>query len=142
MLSFTDKVKSVKVKVPEKVKIYIDKILKKEIKYFEDKFKIDIDFFADPQIIIPEYSIKLLNKDKITINKVENINKIEGFEDNTQVKEVKKIITKKNILNKKPFSKKIKKDTNKKVVDKKTTDKKDKKKIPRTLWVRRKKKAA
>ena len=142
MLSFTDKVKSVKVKVPEKVKIYIDKILKKEIKYFEDKFKIDIDFFADPQIIIPEYSIKLLNKDKIIINKVENINKIEGFEDNTQVKEVKKIITKKNILNKKPFSKKIKKDTNKKVVDKKTTDKKDKKKIPRTLWVRRKKKAA
>ena len=142
MLSFTDKVKSVKVKVPEKVKIYIDKILKKEIKYFEDKFKIDIDFFADPQIIIPEYSIKLLNKDKITINKVENINKIEGFEDNTQVKEVKKIITKKNILNKKPFSKKIKKDTNKKVVDKKTTDKKDKKKKPRTLWVRRKKKAA
>ena len=34
MLSFTDKVKSVDVHVPEKVKLYIDKILKKEIKYF------------------------------------------------------------------------------------------------------------
>merc|ERR1712127_898376 len=42
MLSFTEKVKSVAVQVPEKVKIYIDDVIKKEIKYFKEKFKIDI----------------------------------------------------------------------------------------------------
>merc|ERR1712127_300836 len=47
MLSFTDKVKSINVQVPSKVKIYIDKILKKEIKYFESKFKVKINFLAD-----------------------------------------------------------------------------------------------
>ena len=39
MLSFTDKVKSINVQVPEKVKLYIDDVLGKEIKYFKDKFK-------------------------------------------------------------------------------------------------------
>ena len=76
LLSFTEKVKSVNVKAPEKVKIYIEKILKKEIKYFEEKFKIKINFLADPQLIIPEYSMSLLDKNKKIINKVENINKI------------------------------------------------------------------
>ena len=132
MLSFTNKVKSVSVRVPEKIKIYIDKILKKEINYFEDKFKIKMNFFADPQLIIPEYSINLLDKNKITINKIENINKIEGLDVKTQVKtkEIKSLkIDKKN---KKSVPEKIKKETSKKV----------KKKAPRTLWVRRKKKAA
>jgi ribonuclease E len=132
MLSFTDKVKSVNVYVPEKVKIYIYKILKKEIKYFVDKFKIKIDFLADPQLIIPEYRIDLLDKNKKVINVVENINKIEGheIEQSEKKKEVKNL--KKNKSNKKSLSEKIKK----------STEKKDKKKSPRTLWVRRKKKAA
>ena len=64
MLSFTDKVKIINVQIPEKVKIYIDKILKKEIKYFQDKFKMKINFSADPQLIIPEYVINLLDKNK------------------------------------------------------------------------------
>ena len=130
MLSFTEKVKSVNVQVPEKVKLYIDKILEKEIKYFEDKFKIKINFLADPQLIIPEYGIDLLDKNKKIINKIENINKIEGLVKETQVKKIKIALTAKK-------SKKI--FTDKKKVG---TDKKDKKKSPRTLWVRRKKKAA
>jgi len=132
MLSFTEKVKSVNVQVPEKVKIYIDKILKKEISYFEDKFKIKISFLADPQFIIPEYSINLLDKNKKIINKIENINKIEGIESVTKVKvkETKKIKKDKDV--KKPSLEK----------KKKSTEKKDKKKSLRTLWVRRKKKAA
>ena len=130
MLSFTEKVKSVNVQVPEKVKLYIDKILEKEIKYFEDKFKIKINFLADPQLIIPEYGIDLLDKNKKIINKIENINKIEGLVKETQVKKIK-------IALKAKKSKKI--FTDKKKVG---TDKKDKKKSPRTLWVRRKKKAA
>jgi ribonuclease E len=132
MLSFTDKVKSVDVHVPEKVKLYIDKILKKEIKYFEDKFKIKIKFFADSQLIIPEYSINLLNKNKITVNRIENINKIEGLEKEIQVKEKGVKISKTDNKIKKPSPEKKKKEISKKV----------KKKTPKTLWIRRKKKAA
>jgi|TARA_B100001093_G_scaffold304686_1_gene290573 ribonuclease E len=132
MLSFTEKVKSVSVQVPEKVKIYIDEILKKEINYFEDKFKIKISFFAGSQLIIPEYSINLLDKNKKTINKIENINKIEIFEKETIQKiKVKKDLKKSKISKKLPVEKK-----------KKNIEKKEKKKSPRTLWVRRKKKAA
>ena len=132
MLSFTDKVNIINVRIPEKVKLYIDKILKKEIKYFEDKFKISINFFADPQLIIPEYSISLLNKKKLILNKVENINKIEGFENKTQVIKKETKISKPDKKNKKSFSeKKIK-----------TANTKEKKKLPKTLWVKRKKKAA
>jgi ribonuclease E len=140
MLSFTDKVKSINVQVPEKVKLYIEEILKKEIKYFEDKFKIKIIFFADPKLIIPEYSIRLLDKNKKTINKIENINKIERLEKEIQTKVLETKISKTDKKNKKSFSEKTKKDTNKKVTNKKDINKKVKKKSPRTLWVRRKKK--
>ena len=132
MLSLTDKVKSVNVQTPTKVKIYIDLALKKEIKYFEEKFKIKINFISDSELIIPEYSISLLDKNKKIINKVENLNKIIGLKEETYEK-VKNIKTSKtNKINKKTFSEKTKKDTLKK----------PKKKSPRTLWVRRKKKAA
>ena len=128
MLSFTDKVKSIDVHVPEKVKIYINKILNKEINYFESKFKIKINFIADPQLIIPEYSLNLFDKNKKLINKIENINKIEGFEKLTEEKtnEVKNLTKDEN--NKKSV-----------LVKKKNNEKKEKKKSPRTLWVRRKK---
>ena len=128
MLSFTDKVKSIDVHVPEKVKIYINKILNKEINYFESKFKIKINFIADPKLIIPEYSLNLFDKNKKLINKIENINKIEGFEKLTEEKtnEVKNLTKDEN--NKKSV-----------LVKKKNNEKKEKKKSPRTLWVRRKK---
>ena len=130
LLSFTGKTKSISVHAPEKVKIYIEKILKKEINHFEDKFKIKRSFIADPQLIIPEYSISLLDKNKKLINKIENINKIEGPEKEVKEKEVKSL--KKDKIKKKSFVDK----------KKKNIEKKDKKKSPRTLWVRRKKKAA
>ncbi len=132
LLSFTEKVKSVNVKAPEKVKIYIEKILKKEINYFEEKFKIKIIFLADPQLIIPEYSINLLDKNKKIINKVENTNKINEFE--IKIKESVKEI-------KNPKKGKVGKKTSAEKKDK-GTEKKVKKKSLRTLWVRRKKKAA
>ena len=130
MLSFTDKVKSVNVKVPEKVKIYIDDVLKKEIQYFKTKFKIDIKFLASPQYIIPEYTINLLDKNKKIINKTENVNIIQNDQNNIEDKK-KKI---------KKDSKKTTKAVPEKI--KKLATKKNKKKLPRTLWVRRKKKAA
>ena len=128
MHSLTDKVKSVNVRIPEKVKLYIDDILKKEIKYFKDKFKVDIKFIADPQFIIPEYAIDLLDKNKKILNKIENINKI-------QKNEIIPVIKKKKI--KKEDKKKSKTIAEK---TKKLDTKKIKKKILRTLWVRRKKK--
>jgi ribonuclease E len=130
MLSFTDKIKNVNVKIPEKVKIYIDEILKKEIKYFKEKFKIDIKFIADPQFIIPEYSITLLDKNKKIIQKIKNVNIIQKVENvsDSKKKEKKKEDKKKN----KTSLEKTKKLNTKKI----------KKKIPRTLWIRRKKKAA
>jgi ribonuclease E len=132
MLSFTDKVKSVNVKIPEKVKLYIDKILKKEIKYFEDKFKIKITFFADPELIIPEYSIVLLDKKVKIINRIENRNIVEGLKENLEEKKKETKVTKINKKSKKLTPETIKTNTVKKV----------KKTVPRTLWVRRKKKAA
>jgi len=132
MLSFDEKVKSVNVKIPEKVKLYIDKILKKEIKYFENKFEIKITFFADPQLIIPEYSINLLDKNKITINRIENINIIEGLKSDTLVEIKKTKVLKTDKKSKKLPSEKIKKNITKKVKTKTT----------KTLWVRRKKKVA
>ena len=140
MLSFTEKVKSINVQAPEKVKIYIDRILKKEIKYFEDKFKIKINFIADPKLIIPEYKMNLLDKNKKIINKIENINKVEilDVEIDKKIKESKNLKKGKN--SKKTFSKKIKKSAEK--GPEKNVEKKIKKKTPRTLWVRRKKKAA
>jgi len=130
MLSFTDKVKNVIVKTPEKVKLYIDDMLKKEIKYFKEKFKIDIKFIAEPKFIIPEYSISLSDKSKKIINKVENIHVVEVTKKTIEIK--KKKIKKEDKKNIKVSSEKIKK------VD----VKKSKKKLLRTLWIRRKKKAA
>jgi ribonuclease E len=144
MHAFTDKVKNISTQIPEKVKLYIDEILKKEIKHFKTRFKIDIKFVADPQLIIPEYSIKLLDKNKKIINKIEYINVILKLDGKSENIKSKKELEKKN---NKIISKKIKKlDTKKldtkKLDTKKLDTKKIKKKIPRTLWVRRKKKAA
>jgi len=130
MLSFTDKTKSVNVQVPEKVKIYIDDILKKEIKYFKDKFKVDIKTIAQPQYIIPEYSINLLDKNKKIINVVENVNPILSLAD---------VPVDKKLKNKKKEKNNPKTSLEKK---KKIDPKKNKKKTTKTLWVRRKKKAA
>ena len=154
MHAFTDKVKNISTQIPEKVKLYIDEILKKEIKHFKTRFKIDIKFVADPQLIIPEYSIKLLDKNKKIINKIEYINvilKLDGKSENIKSKKElekknNKIISKKikKLDTKKLDTKKLdtKKLDTKKLDTKKLDTKKIKKKIPRTLWVRRKKKAA
>ena len=134
MLLLTEKVKKANVKIPEKVKIYIEDALKKEIEHFKDRFKVDINFIEEPQFIIPEYSITLLDKNKKIINKVENISAIQKIENNIE----------NNIEKKKKKVKKISKKKVKTPIIKvsKSVVKKNKKETPRTLWVRRKKKAA
>ena len=75
-LAFTDKVKIINSYVPEKVKIYIEKNLLEELKYFQKKYSFEVKILSNNKFIIPEYKIDLLNKSKKIINVVENISSI------------------------------------------------------------------
>ena len=119
--AFNNKVKIIKAYIPEKVKLYIENKLSKEIEYFQKKYTFKINLLADAKLIIPEYKIELLNKSKKLINTIENIDK------NIEFKETKKIIKAKSD---------IKTDIKK---SKKTKTVKKKAKKLRTLWYRRKK---
>ena len=125
MLAFNNKIKIIKAFVPDKVKLYIETNLSKELNHFQKKYSYKIDFIEKAQFIIPEYSIELLNKSKKIIDKIEYIRKIKDFsyisDKSTKIAKIDKknhkILTKKNKL--------------------KEEVKKEKK--PRTLWTRRKK---
>ena len=121
-LAFTDKVKIIKSHVPEKVKLFIEKNLSEELKYFQKKYLFKIEILSDQNLIIPEYKIDLYNKSKKIINTIENLNRI------IEVKKLAKNATKK-IKSKKRELKK----------DKKVSKKTKLKKNLRTLWTRRKK---
>ena len=126
LLAFNSKVKIIKAHIPEKVKLYIENKLFKEIEYFQKKYLLKINFMSDSNLVIPEYKIELANKSKKVISKVQNINEID--------------IDKKNSFknDKKNFKDETKL-TTKKI--KKTKSLKKKTKGLRTLWVRRKKKS-
>ena len=123
LLAFTDKVKIIKAYVPEKIKMYIEKNLLEELKYFQKKYLFKVEILSNNKLIIPEYKIDLLNKSKKLINTIENIK---------DIVELKK--SKEEVKEKKELKKDLKK--NKKEVKKKKT-----KKNLKTLWVRRKKKS-
>ena len=121
-LAFTDKVKIINSYVPEKVKIYIEKNLLDELKYFQKKYSFEVKILSEEKFIIPEYKIDLLNRSKKIINSVENIDVI------VETKKNKKVLLK------------DKKAKVKEIVKSKEKIKKPKlKKKIRTLWVRRKK---
>ena len=122
-LAFTDKVKIINAYVPEKVKIFIEKNLLEELKYFKKKYSFDVRIISNIDFIVPEYKIDLLNKSKKIINSIENIQSV------IKLKDFKKSSTKE----KKDKLKEPLKDKNK------TKKTKSKKKV-RTLWKRRKKK--
>ena len=73
MLAFNNKIKIIKAFVPDKVKLYIDNSLSKELSYFQKKYSYKIELIEDAKLIIPEYKIELLNKSKKIINTIENI---------------------------------------------------------------------
>jgi len=122
LLAFTNKVKIIKTYIPEKVKIYIENKLSKEIEYFEKKYSFKINFIGDAKLIIPEYKIELLNKSKKVINTVEKINAIKDSASNK--KKADKIKNESKVSVKKL---------------KKVKSVKKKSKTLRTLWVRKKK---
>tara|TARA_E500000178_G_scaffold81567_1_gene79811 strand:- start:624 stop:1160 length:537 start_codon:yes stop_codon:yes gene_type:complete len=121
-LAFTDKIKVINCFVPEKVKIYVEKNLLDELKYFQKKYSFEVKILSKNEFTIPEYKIDLLNKSKKLINTIENINTIiELNKDQKNFTKTKKAKDKSIVKNKD-----------------KTKKTKQKKKI-RTLWVRRKK---
>ena len=120
LLAFTNKVKMIKAYIPEKVKLNIENKFSKEIDYFQKKYSFKITLLTNSKLIIPEYKIELLNKSKKIINAVENIKEIKessGYEAKIDKSKEIQLKSKKN-----------------KIIKKKI-------KSPRTLWVRRKKKA-
>ncbi len=125
MLAFNNKIKIIKAFIPEKIKLYIDSNLSKEIAYFQKKYSYKIELIAEKQFLVPEYRIELLNKSKKVINKIENINKISILE---------------NIIK---SDKKIEKNSkkNQNTLSKSNKDKQYVKKPTklRTLWTRKKK---
>ncbi len=126
LLAFTNKVKIIKAYIPEKVKIYIENKLFKQIEYFEKKYSFKINLFADAKLVIPEYKIELLNKSRKIIEIIEKIKKVVPIKEN--LKDRNKVNTEADESKKnQKKSKKIK------LVKKKI-------KNLRTLWVRRKKK--
>ncbi len=85
MLAFSKKTKIAMAYVPDKVAMYLNSELKKELFFFEKKYKFKINIMADNNLIIPEYRIHLLNKNKKIIEKIEsvkNLKDLNGKKDN------------------------------------------------------------
>ena len=102
-LALSNKAKIINVSVPTKVKTYIQEYLEKELVHFKNKYKLEINIIADNNLVIPEYKIDLLNKNKKIIKKIENIEKIEKISLNKKYN--KNYINKKNNKNFKMRSK-------------------------------------
>ena len=78
--AFSNKAKIINLTIPEKVKIFIEKNLVKEINHFRKKYKFEFNLISDKNLILPEYKIDLLNKNKKIIKKIENLENLENLE--------------------------------------------------------------
>jgi ribonuclease E len=76
ILTFSNKTKIISAFVPNKVSSFFNHRLKKEILFFEKKYKFKINIIPDNDLIIPEYKIHLLNRNKKIIKKIENFKTI------------------------------------------------------------------
>ena len=115
MLAFSSKTKIIMAFVPEKVSVYLNSQLKKELSFFEKKYKFKINVQPDSNLIIPEYKIHLLNKNKKIIDKIEHAKSIFSESKNNTINSRGK--------NSLPKNKKIKES------------------LGKILWVRRKRKS-
>ena len=103
-LAFSHKAKIINLSIPEKIKIFIEKHLVKQINYLRTKYKFEFNLISDKNLLLPEYKIDLLNKNKKTIKKIENIEDIDkAFEKQGEKR--------KNFINKK-YNKKFNKRNN------------------------------
>tara|TARA_Y100000590_G_scaffold416230_1_gene514799 strand:- start:102 stop:1961 length:1860 start_codon:yes stop_codon:yes gene_type:complete len=76
--AFSNKAKIININIPEKIKVYIEENLNKEIVYFTKKYKFELNLFADKNLILPEYKITLLNKNKKIIQSLDYIERIDN----------------------------------------------------------------
>jgi ribonuclease E len=70
--ALSNKVKNVNIKVAEKVSKTIKEQFDDELSYCKKKHKLQINFISDNLLIIPEYKIELLNKNKKIIKILEH----------------------------------------------------------------------
>ena len=104
--SIINKSKHVKVNVCGKINNFIKQNFTEDIKYFENKNKIKIEFVDDNTLIIPDHKIEFQNKSKKTIEKIESLSKLESFPTLENNFENRKIKQKNNKFKKKKFYKK------------------------------------
>tara|TARA_Y100000590_G_C15497292_1_gene930162 strand:- start:89 stop:994 length:906 start_codon:yes stop_codon:yes gene_type:complete len=81
-LAFSYKAKILNIYIVDKVKTFIDKNLSKEVNFFKKKYKLEFNLIAEKDMVIPEYKIDLLNKNKKSIKIIENIEKIDKMSSN------------------------------------------------------------
>ena len=108
-LAFSNKAKIVNINIPEKVKVFIEEHLAKEIKHFQTKYKLQFNLIADKNLILPEYKIDLLNKNKKIIKKVANLETFEKIliKSDNKIKQFKNNKYRKNFSIKSKFKKKF-----------------------------------
>ena len=73
--ALSNKIKNVNIKVAEKVSKTIKEQFDDELSYCKKKHKLQINFISDNSLIIPEYKIELLNKNKKIIKILEHESK-------------------------------------------------------------------
>ena len=112
--SIINKSKHVKINVCDKISNFIKENFTEDIKYFENKNKIKIEFVDDNSLIIPDYKIDFQNKSKKTIEKIESLSKLENLQtlknnfENVKAKQKNRTFKKKKFYKKKFYKKKPK----------------------------------
>jgi len=112
--SIINKSKHVKINVCDKINNFIKENFTEDIKYFENKNKIKIEFVDDNSLIIPDYKIDFQNKSKKTIEKIESLSKLENLQtlknnfENVKAKQKNRTFKKKKFYKKKFYKKKPK----------------------------------
>ena len=104
-LAFSSKAKIINISIPEKVKIFIETNLAKDMNYFEKTYKLKFNLISDKNLILPEYKIELLNRNNKIIKKIENIDQYESSFMWQKFK--KKEFKKKKFIGKNKFNKKF-----------------------------------
>jgi ribonuclease E len=82
ILAFSNKTKIISAFVSDKVSSFLNHYFRKEILFFEKKYKFKINIIPDNNLIIPEYKIHLLNRNKKIIKKIEKFKTIAAKNNN------------------------------------------------------------
>ena len=101
--AISNKIKNVNIKVAEKVSKTIKEQFDDELSYCKKKHNLQINFISDNSLIIPEYKIELLNKNKKIIKILEHETKTKEHLNQNKFY----LKSKRNFLNKRIKSKKI-----------------------------------